>query len=107
MRLLILIIICFSAHISHARQNTGNTKYVGKYEANGLVVQVAVINNSLTLVVPGAPVQELKAIGKNKFKTSASSDEVFIFAAIDHPQHFSFYCPKQPMVKSNSHPFFK
>jgi hypothetical protein len=55
------------------------SKYTGKYEANGMVVQVAVINNSLSLIVPGAPIQHLQESGENKFKTNSFSDEFFVF----------------------------
>jgi hypothetical protein len=37
------------------------------------------INKSLVLIVPGAPVQELVSAGADKFKTKAFSDELFLF----------------------------
>jgi hypothetical protein len=56
---------------------------VGKYEANGMVVQVLMVNEKLSLVVPGAPVQELIPAGTNKYKSSTFGDEVFEFVEKD------------------------
>lgn len=55
------------------------SKYVGKYETNGLVVQVTFHNGSLVLVVPGAPLQEMLPLEKNKFKSNAYKDAFFLF----------------------------
>jgi len=44
-----------------------------------MVVQVAQNNGSLVLIVPGSPFQELIPIEKNKFKTNAFGDEIFLF----------------------------
>jgi hypothetical protein len=60
-----------------------NKEFVGKYEANGMVVQVAMVNEKLTLVVPGAPMQELIPAGTNKYKSSTIGEEVFEFVEKD------------------------
>jgi hypothetical protein len=57
--------------------------FVGKYEANGMVVQVAMVKEKLTLVVPGAPLQLLIAAGINKYKSSTLGEEVFEFVEKD------------------------
>jgi hypothetical protein len=54
-------------------------KYTGKYESNGMVVQVALKNKNLVMYVPGAPAQELIAARSGNFKTAAFSDEIFRF----------------------------
>lgn len=83
MRLLFIVSLSLLVSTINAQNNSnkpGNkTKYVGKYEANGMVVQVAFMNKSLVLVVPGTPVQELKPAGTNKFKSNSFSDEIFHF----------------------------
>jgi len=83
MRLLLIISLCFSVFTTKAQNNikkSGNIeKYVGKYEANGMIVQVALIKNSLLLIVPGAPVQKMIPAGINKFKTDAFGNEIFLF----------------------------
>lgn len=60
--------------------NPAFSKYVGKYGKEGLVVQVALNNGALVLVVPGAPLQEMIRLEPNKFKTNTSDDEVFSFS---------------------------
>ena len=83
MRLFLIISLCVSVFTTKAQDNiekSGNiAKYVGKYEANGTVVQVALINRLLVLIVPGAPIQELISVGADKFKTDAFSNEIFLF----------------------------
>lgn len=72
--ILCLLIFLFSAYTGSTQQ-----QYTGKYESNGMVVQVALVNRSISLLVPGAPVQKLIPAGTDKFKTDAFSDEVFVF----------------------------
>ncbi len=55
------------------------TKYVGKYETNGMVVQVVFHNGALALVVPGAPLQEMVPIEKHRFKSGSYDDAFFDF----------------------------
>lgn len=73
-----LLILCI-----HCREKASTTddikKYIGKYVVNGMVVQVGIINEKLSLMVPGSPIQELQPAGMNKFKSSSFSDEVFTF----------------------------
>jgi hypothetical protein len=84
MRTFLTILFCFLAGYILA-QVKGNpakinlSKYTGKYEVNGMIVQVGLINKALVLVVPGAPFQEMISSGINKFKTDAFSDETFLF----------------------------
>jgi len=83
MRLLLIISLCFLVCITKAQNNikkSGNIeKYVGKHEANGMIVQVAVIKKTLLLIVPGAPVQKMIPAGVNKFKTDVFGNEIFLF----------------------------
>jgi hypothetical protein len=44
------------------------------------VIQFAIQNDHLVLVVPGAPIQKLKSIGKNRFKSTVFEDQTFAFA---------------------------
>ncbi len=55
------------------------SKYTGKYETNGMVVQVVLNKGSLVLVVPGAPLQEMIPVKTNKFKSNAFDDAFFLF----------------------------
>lgn len=55
------------------------SKYIGKYETNGLVVQVALNNDSLVFVVPGAPMQEMIPVETNKFSSNSFKDSFFLF----------------------------
>jgi hypothetical protein len=57
-------------------------KYAGKYESNGMVVQVVLKNKNLVMYVPGAPSQELVAVGTARFRSAAFSDEIFRFEEI-------------------------
>jgi hypothetical protein len=83
MRLLLMISLCFLASAARAQHATRKSlniaKCPGKYEANGTIVQVALVNRGLVLIAPGAPVQKLRSVGTNKFKTDAFGDEIFIF----------------------------
>lgn len=58
-------------------------KFTGKYETNGMVVQVSADKTNLKLYVPGAPVQELKEEKPGHFKSDAFSDEIFRFEEKD------------------------
>ena len=87
MKLFLVIPLCLSVFTATAQHNINGVanarKYIGKYETNGMVVQVALLKKSLMLIVPGAPVQQMVSEGGNKFKTDAFSDEVFLFAEKD------------------------
>jgi hypothetical protein len=86
-RLFLVISLCFSLFAVNAQKKSTQPgdvgKYAGKYEANGMIVQVALLNKSLSLIVPGAPVQKMKPAGANKFKSDAFSDELFLFTEKD------------------------
>src|SRR5688572_3777400 len=56
-----------------------HARYVGKYEMNGNVIQFALQNDRLVLVIPGAPIQELEYRGKNKFQSKVFTDQHFLF----------------------------
>jgi hypothetical protein len=76
----ILITLLWLSMASVKAQNTSSLlKYIGKYETNGFVVQVAINNGSLVLVVPGAPLQEMRQQEGNTFKTDTFGDETFSF----------------------------
>lgn len=81
----LLLFACFCLLSGNANsQNKGKaqsglSKYTGKYEVNGMIVQVAVEKKSLLLYVSGAPPQQLMPAGVNTFKTNTFSDEAFVF----------------------------
>lgn len=77
MRLLLTFLYCLVTLFANAQSNIH--KYIGKYEANGMIVQVTSSDKSLLLLVPGAPPQKLIPKGTNTFKTDEFSDETFIF----------------------------
>jgi hypothetical protein len=84
MRLLLILLLSFSIHFllaQHRKKNIGNTfsRYVGKYETNGFVVQVVLNNHALLLVVPGAPLQSMIPVTTNKFKSEVFNDSFFLF----------------------------
>jgi hypothetical protein len=54
-------------------------RFVGEYDLEGTVIQFALQNDVLFLIVPGAPIQELKAIAANEFKSAIFKDQRFIF----------------------------
>lgn len=56
-----------------------NAHFVGKYAMDGSEIQFALLKESLVLIVPGAPVQGLKKVGKNKFKSRVFRDQHFVF----------------------------
>lgn len=58
-------------------------RFVGKYQLEGVVIQFALMEKDLVLIVPGAPVQELKPVGKNKFRSKAFKDQLFTFTGKD------------------------
>jgi hypothetical protein len=82
MRLFLIVSLCISMFTTRAQDKGKSgkiTKYIGKYEANGMVVQIVLNKKSLTLIVPGAPVQEMIPAGPNTFRSTAFSDELFLF----------------------------
>ncbi len=52
---------------------------IGKYETNGLIIQVIEKDKQLALAVTGAPLQPLIRVGGNKFKSGAFDGEYFLF----------------------------
>jgi hypothetical protein len=54
-------------------------RFVGKYEMNGNIIQFALQSDSLVLIVPGAPIQQLEHLEANKFKSRVFKDQVFVF----------------------------
>ncbi len=55
------------------------TRYVGKYQLRGYVIQIVVDQGVLSLVVPGAPFQRLRRLGPNQFKSETFENETFTF----------------------------
>jgi hypothetical protein len=78
-------LIVFAAHAQTGAEKNSNafTKYVGKYEINGLVVQVALQQGVLVLVVPGAPLQKMIWLEEHKFRTGSFEDALFVFGEQD------------------------
>jgi hypothetical protein len=83
--LITLYIVSLTTHLSSAQAERKNqnpnpqARYVGKYEMDGNIIQFALQNGSLVLVVPGAPIQELEYLGKNKFQSKVFTDQRFVF----------------------------
>ncbi len=83
--LFIILMVC-CAIILQAQPNSTSEKgkyphsrFVGKYQMEAAVIQFAIQNDVLVLVVPGAPIQKLKSIGKNRFKSTVFIDQIFAF----------------------------
>lgn len=74
---------------AHAQTGTAQnksalfSKYIGKYETNGLVVQVSVNDDALVLVVPGAPLQKMIWVENHKFRSGSYEDALFVFGMQD------------------------
>jgi hypothetical protein len=79
------LLFCLSLMFAFGQQGGSGTeikslkRFSGKYETNGMVIQVVLKNNKLVMYVPGAPVQELIAAGSGRFTTTTFSDEIFRF----------------------------
>jgi len=83
---ILLIMFCAlssQAQTKHAeskrKDSTAHTRYVGKYEMAGNLIQFALQKGALVLAVPGAPIQELEYLGENKFKSKVFTDQHFLF----------------------------
>jgi hypothetical protein len=81
MRKLLVIVFSISFLTCTDTESTEGdlSKFAGKYEVNNMVIQIAVVGKKLAMYVPGAPVQELKSAGLNKYKSTSFDDEVFSF----------------------------
>lgn len=55
------------------------SRYIGKYETNGLLVQVSKHQGVLVLVVPGTPLQEMIPLKNHHFKSASYQDAYFVF----------------------------
>lgn len=55
------------------------SRFAGKYEMNGTVIQFALLHETLVLIVPGAPLQPLKPTAENEFESATFSDQQFTF----------------------------
>jgi hypothetical protein len=78
-------LVVFAAHAQTGadKKRSEFSKYVGKYETNGLVVQVTFHEEALVLVVPGAPLQKLLRLVDHKFKSDSYEDALFVFGEKD------------------------
>ena len=80
-----LYIVSLTTHFTSAQTErkkqdpNPQARYVGKYGMDGNVIQFALQNGSLVLVVPGAPIQELEYLGKNKFQSKVFTGQHFVF----------------------------
>lgn len=79
MRSLLVLLTLLSVITLKAQTNPTFSKYVGKYEINGFAVQIVFHDTSIALVIPGAPLQEMKPLGENRFKSIAYDDSFFLF----------------------------
>lgn len=82
--LLLLWLAILAAQAQTVSRKTASSrfsKYVGKYETNGFIIQVALINEVLVLVVPGAPLQDMIPVDTNRFKSASFDDSYFLFVA--------------------------
>ena len=78
-----LLVFAAYAQTGADKNRSAFSKYVGKYETNGLVVQVTVHEDALVLVVPGAPLQKMIWLGDYKFKSDSYEDALFVFGEKD------------------------
>lgn len=78
-------LVAFAAHAQTGadKERSVFSRYVGKYETNGFVVQVTVHEEALVLVVPGAPLQRLIRLEGHKFKSDSYEDALFVFGEKD------------------------
>jgi hypothetical protein len=67
------------AKVSEKNHVNQHGRFVGKYEMEGTVIQFALQNGMLVLIVPGSPIQELKYKAKNEFESATFKDQRFIF----------------------------
>lgn len=58
-------------------------RFIGKYETEGTVIQFALQKETLVLIAPGAPLQELKLVGANTFESIVFKDQRFVFSESD------------------------
>jgi hypothetical protein len=72
-----LSLAAYSQHL--AKTDPSLAKYLGKYQTGGMVVQVASYKDSLVLVVPGAPLQQLIWVRQNEFRSGSFDEASFIF----------------------------
>jgi|GEM_PF-4039813 hypothetical protein len=83
----ILLILGVSLLFSHCRHKPARQvdikECVGKYEANGIIVQFTIVNDKLTLIVPGAPLQELTPQEVNRYESPGLEDQLFEFIEND------------------------
>lgn len=56
-----------------------NSRYVGKYELEGTIIQFGLKGKGLVLIVPGTPIQKLTSAGKNRFISTVFKDQTFVF----------------------------
>src|SRR5688572_6170056 len=88
-RCLLILLISITALSVNAQSNSPlserkraanpNLRFVGKYEMSGNIIQFALQSDSLVLIVPGAPIQQLEYLGENKFKSKVFKDQLFVF----------------------------
>src|SRR5687767_7283752 len=88
-RCLLILLISITGLSANAQSNSRlserkkaanpDGRFIGKYEMNGNIIQFALQSDSLVLIVPGAPIQELEYLGENKFKSKVFKDQLFVF----------------------------
>jgi hypothetical protein len=86
--LTILVIFLLYSLSSEAQSNSGVkegkttqiARFVGQYEMEGMIIQFGLQKEKLILVVPGAPIQLLENVGKNKFKSTVFKNAFYLFA---------------------------
>jgi hypothetical protein len=55
------------------------SRFAGTYEMETGIIHFTVHQGALVLIVPGAPIQKLKLLGKNTFKSTISTDLQLVF----------------------------
>src|SRR5687767_3892448 len=68
---------------SRKKETNPNSQFVGKYEMEQVVIHFTLHKGTLVLIVPGAPLQELKSMGKNKFISAVNKDMNVVFVEDD------------------------
>src|SRR5688572_15842560 len=63
-----------------AQQNIPLTQLTGQYRFDGgMIIQFTVKQNKLFLITPGNPLQEMDAMGKNKYRSTTLKGDLFSF----------------------------
>ncbi len=79
-RLFLIVVAALLTSAVHSQSDNINfSRYAGRYEANGFVIQIVARGHELLLAVPGAPLQPLSLVERHTFRSETFGDERFVF----------------------------